>query len=50
MQPTFFIQCYNNIFYGLTKLIGEEHIYASLPDVLEAYRKENKLVETEPSD
>ena len=36
--------------FGLTKLIGEEHIYASLLDVLEAYRKENKQVETEPSD
>ena len=36
--------------YGLTKLIGEEHIYDSLPDVLEAYRKENKQVETESSD
>lgn len=33
--------------FGLTKLIGEEHIYDSLPDVLEAYRKENKQVETE---
>ncbi len=26
--------------YGLTKLIGEEHFYDSLPDVLEAYRKQ----------
>lgn len=32
--------------YGLTKLIGEEHIFDSLPDVLDAYRKENKPVET----
>jgi high affinity sulfate transporter 1 len=25
--------------YGLTKLIGEEHIFSSLPDMLAAYRK-----------
>ncbi|MGZ3611436.1 MAG: SulP family inorganic anion transporter [Ktedonobacteraceae bacterium] len=35
--------------FGLTKLIGEEHIYDSLPDVLDAYRKENKQAETESS-
>jgi SulP family sulfate permease len=34
--------------FGLTKLVGEEHVYNSLPDVLEAYRKETKQVETEP--
>jgi hypothetical protein len=34
--------------YSLTKLVGEEHVYNSLPDVLEAYRKETKQVETEP--
>ena len=26
--------------YGLTKLIGEEHLYASLPDMLAAYRSQ----------
>jgi len=34
--------------YGLTKLIGEEHIYASLPDMLAAYRKETNQVEEDP--
>jgi sulfate permease, SulP family len=32
--------------YGLTTLIGEEHFYETLPDILEAYQKEiNKPVE-----
>lgn len=35
--------------YSLTKLIGEEHIYESLPDVLAAYRKETNYVEEEPT-
>ena len=35
--------------YGLTKLVGKEHIYDSLPDVLAAYRKETKQVEEEPT-
>jgi hypothetical protein len=30
---------------GLTKLIGEEHIYDSLPDVLDAYREKKKQVD-----
>ncbi len=34
--------------YGLTKLVGEEHIYDSLPDVLDAYWKETKQVEAGP--
>jgi SulP family sulfate permease len=33
---------------GLTKLIGEEHIYGNLPEVLAAYRKETNQVEGEP--
>jgi sulfate permease, SulP family len=35
--------------YGLTKLVGEEHIYDSLPDVREAYQKETKQGEEEPT-
>ncbi len=35
--------------YGLTKLIGEEHIYASLPDMLAAYRKETNQVKGDPT-
>jgi hypothetical protein len=34
--------------YGLTKLLGEEHIYNSLPDVLEAFRKGTNQVGAEP--
>ena len=33
--------------HGLTKLIGEEHFYDSLPEVLAAYRKETNQVEGE---
>jgi MFS superfamily sulfate permease-like transporter len=35
--------------YGLTELIGEEHLYGSLPDMLAAYRKENNQGEGEPA-
>lgn len=35
--------------YGLTKLIGEEHIYTSLPDMLAAYRKETNQVKGDPT-
>ena len=34
--------------YGLTKLIGEEHFYDSLPDVLEAYQKETGQAASQP--
>ena len=34
--------------YGLTKLVGEEHVYDSLSNVLDAFRKETKQVEAWP--
>lgn len=36
--------------YGLAGLIGEEHLYASLPDMLAAYQKETNQVTGEPID